>query len=68
MENTDVGKLREGQRLIMTDDAIKQGLIGQAKSATGIFRGISGRGFIIVQRDGLTGVNHYSPIFWDLES
>ena len=68
MENTAVGKLREGQRLMMTDAAIKQGLIGRAKSTTGIFREVSVRGLIRVQRDGLTGVDLYSPMAWNLES
>ena len=68
MGNSDVGKLHQGQLLVMTDAGIRQGLVGQANSTGGIFRGITRDGFVRVQRDGLKESSRYSPIFWNLDS
>lgn len=64
MEPKKVGELEHGQTLFLTADAVAMGLRGRAKSIRGTFRGVTSKGAIRVQRDGLKGYDIYSPRIW----
>jgi hypothetical protein len=62
-------ELKPGDRVVMTEHALRQGLDGPHGRFRGVVTHVSPRrGTVYVKRDGLRGSVAYSPKMWKKES
>lgn len=59
-----VHTLKPGDRVVMTDEAIRYRLQGRFNKRTGVFKSMTPRGLIRVLRDGVKNPESYHQDFW----
>lgn len=57
-----MNKFSQGDRVVMTEQGLKQGLGDRSK--TGVVKGYAKSGNVIVHRDGLKRADSWHPDFW----
>lgn len=57
-----MSKFSQGDRVVMTEQGLKQGL--GSRSKTGVVKGYAKSGNVIVHRDGLKRADSWHPNFW----
>lgn len=56
--------LKPGDRVVMTDEAVAQGLKGHSGSPYGTVKRLDRRGLLVVVKDGQVTEHSYHPDFW----